>query len=141
MEYGDILVDTELGKDIEKFERQISKYFVVEYSKNVSDDNAVIYLPGQLDSFEKEQKKDFRMFLKPYLHPDLDTMKLEYSVKLGIDYRDVDVVTEYNISNQGTTVTFENELINSYIGGAVSISIIRDNNKQMSGFFLISLEF
>ncbi len=68
-------------------------------------------------------------------------MMLEYSLELGIDYRDVNTITEYNVSNQDIMLTFENRLINDYVGAEVGVSVIQDSDKQMSGLFLISLEF
>ncbi len=138
---GELFFKTKMGKNIKRFEDQVSKYFIVEYSKNISDDNAVMYLPGQMNTFQKKQKKDYKFSFRSSFHPNPETFQLEYCPELIFDYHNIKTKSAYNFSKDELLLIFENRLLNEYVGADVGVSLVHDCYQQLSGVFLISLEF
>jgi len=131
--FAGVFNTTRLGKKIKKIEQKISKYFVVEFSKNKSDEIATFYAPGELDLSERKADKEYAVSLSSSFYTDTDSINGDYSLELDAFYHDYRLFTEYNVSSKKTKFLVENSALNSLLGASASLSMVKENNQPLAG--------
>jgi len=139
---GDTFKATSCGKKIKEFEKRVSTYSNIEYSKYASDKTANLYLPGQLTPKKMREDNNYKVSLSSFFYTDADSLKGNFPIKLEVNYYNTNIYTDYDILNQKLGFGFSSKELNSYLGTNIKFSGHNKlNEKEISYFVKISKKF
>lgn len=138
---NDLFKQTPLGKSVAKVEQTIAKYFVIEYSKGLTNEEPNFFLPGQAPVEKPEEKKAYRFTLSPVLQTDSNILNSQISIIFDFDWHNYITKVMYDFDQGGFTLNFENEGLNNYLDKKVSLCLTRNEFNESIGLLKVSMEF
>ena len=107
---------TPIGKKIKSFEEELSKYFVVEYSKGKSDEQAYFYFLGRSSLNKMREEKKYKISLSSSLYPNPNSLEKDFSIKLKGNFYGTRINTFYDFYKRGWGFNLKSKELNSYLG-------------------------
>lgn len=126
---------------VQYYEYEIRKYFIIEYSKSISDTSPGFYLPGELSNEKKNQKKEYQISLSTLVAPDNESAKMDMTVDLATLFFHNRARLSYSMTRGDTGFNIFNSSLNSYLGADLIFHIEKIFNDDSVYRLSISLRY
>lgn len=130
---------TPIYNDLKSFEESISKYFIIEYRKGISDNQGALYLPGALTPEKQTKDNLYKISLSTLFYSSTDSFKGYYSLEFKFSYLGTETSTLYDFGKNEFKFRLKNDNLNSYLSSNWDFTVIHSDTDTTT--FLLKMLF
>ncbi|MBU0995419.1 MAG: hypothetical protein KJ737_23225 [Proteobacteria bacterium] len=119
---------TDAYKHLKKFEQTLSKYFIIEFRRDIASEKAMFYLPGKRPSSKAKDKTLYNVSLSTLFYSSTDSFKGYYSLELNCHYLGTQTSTLYDFGKNELKFRVKNKSLDMYLSSNIDFTAIHDND-------------
>ncbi|MBF0227317.1 MAG: hypothetical protein HQK76_17870 [Desulfobacterales bacterium] len=107
--FGEAFENTPIGHNVKRWEKEITRYFLAQYSKSKSDAHAKLYLPGQIPVEKLTEKKEYYISMSTFFDTDANSLRRDFFIKVLAGYYDTNSNSSYDFGKKELIINLNNK--------------------------------